>query len=115
MFSQEIINSTDIKVLLDVEKRFCLCGCGELVHARDSHGRAIKYVAGHNRRGKGKAKEPIAVEVNKIVDIIEARSHILTQAKIIHEREREMKLYKDAIRKYIPDVAKWLLPVDEDI
>lgn len=68
-------------------KKYCECRCGELIDARDDHGRYKRYKVGHNRRGK-KTIDPIYVEVDKITSISQFKDIVITQAKIIQELQR---------------------------
>lgn len=98
MNNQEIIQESDIKVLPGVEFRLCLCGCNELVHAKDACGRVIKYKPGHNRRGKKKPKNPTVVLVNKIQSLDEAKSHLIATDTIIKLKDKESSEKDECIK-----------------
>lgn len=98
MNNQEIIQESDIKILQGVEFRLCLCGCNELVHAKDACGRVIKYKPGHNRRGKRKPKNPTVVLVNKIQSLDEAKSHLIATDTIIKLKDKESSEKDECIK-----------------
>src|SRR5688572_25159916 len=38
------------KVVIRTDKRFCECGCGELIFTVDVQGRPVRFVKGHDKR-----------------------------------------------------------------
>lgn len=87
----------DLKVLLGVEARLCLCGCGEIVPAKDKWGRVVKYKIGHNKRKT--IRDPVVVEVKKIKDVEEARSHFVTIAAIMNAKDNEIYRLQKLLEK----------------
>lgn len=75
----------------------CFCGCGREVEPVDDHGRARRYIIGHNRRKKSNLiPKSVMVEISKINSLSLAKEVLLNQSKIIYQITQERdELYKE--------------------